>query len=140
MLGVINNTPNDSTKFALKFISGDHGDIFTSNNENSTHFNIKLTNKYVEKDQFTTLATITAPTDYSISSQVEGFVNRQEYYPVYKLDANNNVSEFIGCCKIGWTSGISSYELKLVSKVTTFTGTIVVSGDIYLKNIKLTQS
>lgn len=133
MLGVINNNPYSDIDLKISFKDDTwSGTIRTSRSKDKTHFSAKITGSWVQGA-------------YNIPLKIEGsyagnnenlgaFIDNSAFFPVYKIDGNNNVSEFVGCGRISVASATGEYQIAIVPLVANFTGTCAISGDIYLGN------
>lgn len=138
MLGIINNLPESDVDLKFSFNDGFSGSLRTTKERTHTHFAAKITGTFTQG-----VYTIPLRIDGSYvgnNSNLDGFVNRFEYYPAFKVDANNNVTDFIGCARPSYSSSTGVWGLYLVSNVETFTGTVAISGDVYLNFIDETTS
>lgn len=138
MLGIINNICESDVDLKLSFNSGFSGNLRTTKEKTHTHFSAKITGTFTGGAY-----NIPIKIDGSImenNANLDGFLTRDEYFPVYKLDANNNVSEFVGCGRITTSSQTGQYGIYIVPIVQTFTGTIVISGNLYMNWIDETSS
>lgn len=132
MLGVINNQCNSDIKLMLSFNAPYTGSIRINNKKDGIHFTSRITGDFVQGAY-----NIPIKIEDSIlggNVNLDGFVDDRVYYPAYKIDSNNNVTDFVGCARIGKSGSTGIYGLYLVPLVANFTGTIVISGDIYLGN------
>ena len=131
MLSIINNDINDNTKIKVSIFEGNTGVCHYTNSENHTHFTAKLTDVAVTKGAYTSLLRIYGMADVDLTTNFEGYLDRQQYFPVYQYDSSNNVTKFVGCARVAKRSADNSYVINLVGIVDTFTGNIVISGDLY---------
>lgn len=135
-LGVINNECQSGMEIVLDIYPGNTGSVEFTKEKTHIHFAAKV-NVTATSGAYTQLLTIKGPENIDISTNFDGFLSRQSYFPVFKLNGNN-VSEIVGAARIG-TSG-SNYSINFVNISSTFTGTVALSGDLYFDFIKNTVS
>lgn len=132
MLGIINNNPYSDIDLKFSFKEGWSGTLRTSKSKDKTHFSAKITGSWVQ-------GSYNIPLKFEGSyvgnnANLDAFIDNTSYFPVYKIDGNNNVTDFVGCGRISVQSATGEYQIAIVPLVANFTGVCVISGDIYLGN------
>lgn len=138
MLGIINNQCHSDIDLQFTFNSGYTGTLRKTKEGTHTHFSAKINGTFTQGNYVIPFKIEGSYTNNTIN--LEAFGDKNSYYPAYKIDGNGNASEFIGCARLSKSAATGVYGLYIVPIVSTFTGQVAVSGDIYLNWTEETSS